>query len=128
MAVQVKLSTAVKNGLLAYINTQLGANALCKFYVDSSLASLIATVPLNTTSAFGTPSAGAMALNAIPAPVSCTGAGTPTWCTFTNSAGTVIFEGTVGGSGAVINLTFAGPYSIGDGITISSGSISAATP
>jgi len=117
-----------RTAIAALINTRLGTNAMAKVYVDATRAALIATVPLNATNVFGDPSVGVMAMNAIPAPVSCTGNGTPTWVDFCNSTGTVIFSGSVGSSGAMLNLTFAGPYAVGDGMTIATGGTYTATP
>ena len=128
MANTITHEVNTRNAIAALINTRLGTSAVAKVYVDSTRAALIATIPLNTTNVFGDPSAGVMALNAIPAPAACTGNGTPTWVDFCNSTGTVIFSGSVGSSGAMLNLTFAGPYSVGDGMTIATGGTYTATP
>lgn len=118
----VTYSTAVKNSRLQAVIDAIGASGLLKIGT-TGMGSVLATIPL-AAAAFGTPSAGAMALAGTP--ISDTAAdatGTAAEATITTSGGTAVITGlTVGTSGANINLNSVA-IQVNQTVTISSGTI-----
>ena len=127
MASDLKYSATLKNAQQAAITTTLGASALLKIYSgskpnspDTAVTSqvLLATLTCNATFA-PTPSGGALTLNSIANGTGTAGAGSgtaATWYRLTKSDGTAHIDGTVGVSGADLNLNNT---SIANGQTVS---------
>ena len=115
MASNLKYSAALKNAQQNAIATQVGANALLKIYAGSQPAdpdvaigaqTLLATLTCNATFAAAA-AAGVLTLNSISNGIGTAGAGAGTAATFfrlTTSGGTAQIDGTVGISGADLNL------------------------
>jgi hypothetical protein len=127
MASNLKYSAALKNAQQDAITTKLGASCLINIYAGSQPASpdtaisgqtLLATLTGNATFA-GASSAGVLTLNAITNGTGLAAAGAGTSATFfrmTTSGGTAHVDGTVGTSGADLNLN---NVSIANGQTVS---------
>jgi uncharacterized Zn-binding protein involved in type VI secretion len=104
----VNYRTTLKNARLQAVIDDIGAGGRLKIGT-SGMALLLADIPL-ATPAFGTPSAGAMALAGVPVTDTLADATAPegdpaATATITKSDGTVVISGlTVGTSGANINL------------------------
>lgn len=115
MASNLKYSASLKNAQQDAITTKLGASALLNIYSGSQPASpdtaigaqvLLATLTCNATFAPAA-SGGVLTLNAIANGTGTAGAGggtTATWYRLTTSGGTAHIDGTVGISGADLNL------------------------
>ena len=115
MASNLKYSVALKNGQQDAITTKLGASAVLNIYAGTQPASpdtaissqtLLASLTCNATFA---PAAagGVLTLNSISNGTGTAGAGAGTNATFfrlTTSGGTAHIDGTVGISGADLNL------------------------
>ncbi|HEX8894492.1 MAG TPA: hypothetical protein VF783_14270 [Terriglobales bacterium] len=127
MASNLKYSAALKNSMQNAITTQLGASALLNIYSGSQPASpdtavtsqvLLATLTCAATFAPAA-SGGVLTLNAIANGTGTAGAGagtTATWYRLTTSGSTAHVDGTVGISGADMNLNNT---SIATGQTVS---------
>jgi hypothetical protein len=115
MASNLKYSAVLKNGQQNAITTALGASALLNIYSGSQPANpdtaitsqvLLATLTCNATFAPAA-AAGVLTLNSISSGTGTAGAGagtTATWYRLTTSGGTAHIDGTVGISGADMNL------------------------
>lgn len=127
MASNLKYSVALKNAQQDAITTKLGASALLNIYSGSQPASpdtaitsqvLLATLTCNATFAPAS-SGGVLTLNSITNGTGLAGAGagtTATWYRLTTSGGTAHIDGSVGISGADLNLNNT---SIATGQTVS---------
>lgn len=127
MASNLKYSVALKNAQQDAITTKLGASALLNIYSGSQPASpdtaitsqvLLATLTCNATFAPAS-SGGVLTLNSIANGTGLAGAGagtTATWYRLTTSGGTAHIDGSVGISGADLNLNNT---SIATGQTVS---------
>ena len=116
MASNVKYSVALKNGQQDQITTKVGASGAIDLYSgtqpanpDTAITSqvLLATLPASATFAPAS-SAGVLTANAFSAGTgtASAGAGTvATWFRLRTSAGVGVIDGTVGISGADLNLT-----------------------
>jgi len=112
MASNIKLAAALSNAQLNVITTQLGASALLKIYdgtqpagpsVSIGAQTLLGTLTCNATFAPGA-SAGVLTLNSITQDSAADATSTATWFRMTTSGGTALIDGTVGTSGADLNL------------------------
>ena len=127
MASNLKYSAVLKNGQQNAITTALGASALLNIYSgtqptnpDTAIGAqvLLATLTCNATFAPAA-SGGVLTLNSIANGTGTAGAGagtTATWYRLTTSGGTAHIDGTVGISGADMNLNNT---SIATGQTVS---------
>jgi hypothetical protein len=105
--------TATRNTMLNDITTSIGTSALFNIYAgvqpaDVSSATTAANVIISqltfpTTNAFGAASAGSMTANTITSDSSAVG-GTAAWFSITKSTGARVADGSVGTSGADLNL------------------------
>lgn len=128
MASNIKLTTAVRNARLDAITTAIGASGLIKIYTASQPAdantavsgqTLLGTLTCNATFA-PSASGGVLTLNSITQDSSADATGTAAWFRMLKSdATTVIMDGTVGTSGADLNLNTTSIVT-GGPITISS--------
>lgn len=131
MASNLKFSAALKNAQLDAITTKAGASALLKLYSgtqpagpDTAVTSqvLLATLTCNVTFAPAA-SGGVLTLNSITDGTGSAGAagGTnATWYRLTDSGGTAIVDGSVGTSGADLNLTGTVSIATGQPVKVSS--------
>ena len=113
MASNIKLTTAVKNAMLDAITAQIGGSGKLRIYDGSQPANantavgaqvLLAELTLNATFA-PSASSGVLTLNAITSDSAADATGTATWFRMVKSDGTtVICDGSVGTSGADLNL------------------------
>lgn len=113
MALQPHFSVAWRNQALDQLTTSLGTSALLQLYAgvqpaDVSSAVTAANVVLvtltgPTTNAFGAAAAGVITANAIGSAAAATG-GTATWFSWVKSTGTRVMDGSIGTSGADLNL------------------------
>jgi hypothetical protein len=104
---------ALRNTILNSVTTSLGTSAIFNIYAgvqpaDVSSAttaanSIAAALTFPTTNAFGAAAAGVMTNNAITSDASAAG-GTAAWFSFTKNTGTRVVDGSVGTSGADLNL------------------------
>lgn len=104
---------ALRNTILNSVTTSLGTSALFNIYAgvqpaDASAATtaanaVVAALTFPTTNAFGAAAAGVMTNNTITSDSSAAG-GTAAWFSFTRNTGTRIVDGSVGTSGADLNL------------------------
>lgn len=113
MASNLKLSTAMRNALLDAITAFAGAGALLKLYTASQPANantavsgqtLLATLTCASTLAPAA-NAGTITFNAITSDLDADNSGTAAWFRLLKSdASTVVCDGSVGTSGADLNL------------------------
>lgn len=121
----VKLSTAVRNAMLDEITAAIGASGLLRIYDGAQPADpgtaistqvLLAELALSATAAPAA-SSGVLTFNAITQDSSANATGTASWYRVTTSGGTGVVDGSVGTSGADLNLNTTsivagGPVSI----------------
>lgn len=107
----VKLTTAVRDDMLDLIVTAIGSNGLLRIYDGSQPAgpgtavssqNLLAELALSATA--GTVSGGVLTFGTITQDSSANATGTATWYRVTTSGGTGVVDGSVGTSGADLNL------------------------
>ncbi|WP_020474235.1 hypothetical protein [Zavarzinella formosa] len=113
MASNLKFTTALRNARGDAITTTAGNSGFIKLYTgtqttDANTAlgaqTLLATLTLNATFA-GSTSSGVLTLNAITSDTNAAATGTATWFRMLKSNGTtVVMDGSVGTSGADLNL------------------------
>ena len=113
MSSNIKMSTAARNALLDSITTYAGGSAKLRIYsgtqpTDANTAIgaqvLLSTLICNATFAPAA-SGGVLTLNAISNDTDAAATGTATWFRLLKSDGTtVVLDGTVGTSGADLNL------------------------
>lgn len=112
MALNPKYKATTRDTMLDVIDTAIGASGLLRIYdgtqptnADTAIGAqvLLATLPLSAT-AFGVASAGVMTAAAITADASADAAGTASWFSFLTSAAVRIADGSVGTTGADLNL------------------------
>lgn len=113
MALNPHFLLAWRNQALDQLTTSVGTSALLQVYAgvqpaDASAAVTAANVVLAsltfpTTNAFGAAAAGVLTANAIGSVAAATG-GTATWFSIVKSTGTRVIDGSIGTSGADINL------------------------
>ena len=103
-------STTVRNGMLDFITSTIGASGFLKIYngtrpaTGGTVTTLLSTLTLNSTFAPAS-SSGVLTLNAITQDSSAAATGTATWFRLTTSGGTFVCDGNVGTSGSDLNLT-----------------------
>lgn len=101
--------TTTRNAMLDAITTAIGSNGLLRIYDGSRPATggtattLLAQLALSATAAPGA-SSGVLTLSTITADSSADATGTATWFRITTSGGTAVLDGSVGTSGADLNL------------------------
>lgn len=127
MASNLKYSAAVKTSQQASLSTSAGASAVLTLYSspqpaspDTAVTSQVALSTHTCAATFGTASAGVLTVGAIANGTGTAGAGAgtaSTWYRLTTSGGTALIDGSVGTSGADLNLT--GTTSIATGQTVS---------
>ena len=129
----IQLTAAVRNAGLDAITTAVGTSGLIRIYSGSVPATvatalgaqvLLAECACSATFAAGS-SAGVLTLNAISNDAAADAAGTASFFRITTSGGTAVVQGTVGTSGADLNLSTT-TFSIGLVVSISSFTITAA--
>lgn len=107
----VKLTTAVRDDMLDLIVTAIGSNGLLRIYDGSQPAgpgtavsgqNLLAELALSATA--GTVSGGVLTFGTITQDSSANATGTATWYRVTTSGGVAVVDGSVGTSGADLNL------------------------
>lgn len=130
----LSFDSTLRSAIMDEITAAVGASGLVKIYsgtvpanVAASLgsATLLATCPLSATMAAAA-SSGVLTFNTITAETSCPASGTATFFRITTSGGTAKVQGTVGTSGADLNLvnvtaTSGGAFSIDPGWTLTEG-------
>lgn len=119
----ITLDVSAQNAALTAINTLIGTGggtAVIEITTaaDTTFAASpkLATLNLNGTNAFNTPSAGSMAINGSPTATSAA-AGTAGLFRILNKAGAQVLQGTVGTSGADMNFV-NNIFGVGSTITI----------
>jgi hypothetical protein len=127
MASNLKYSAALKTSQQTAISTAAGASAVLTLYSgtqpaspDTAVSSQVALSTHTCAATFGSASAGVLTVGAIGNGTGTAGAGAgtaATWYRLTTSGGTALVDGTVGTSGADLNLT--GTTSIATGQTVS---------
>lgn len=113
MALNPHFLLALRNAQLDLITTQLGTSAIMNIYAgvqpaDTSAATtaanvVVATPTFPSTNAFGAAAAGVITANTITSDSSAAG-GTATWFALCKSTGLRVADGSVGTSGADLNL------------------------
>lgn len=119
----VRLSASLANDLANQIDTSLGNAGKIKIYTGTQPANpdtaatgtLLATFTLGSPG-FGSASNGVITLSGTPLTVAADATGTAGWFRMETSAGSAILDGSVGTSGAQINLNTT---SITDGVNVS---------
>jgi hypothetical protein len=108
MASNLKYATALKNGKLDVITSQLGASALLKIYDGTQPAgpgtavttqNLLATLTCNASAFAASASGGVLTANAI-GNANASASGTASWFRVTTSGGSALIDGSVGTSSA----------------------------
>lgn len=112
MASAIRLKQTLRNAMLDELNAAIGAGGFLRFYdgaqptnADTALGAQVqlAQLALSATP-FAVAGSGAIVANAITNDAAADATGTATWFSFVTSAGVRIFDGTLGTSGADINL------------------------
>ena len=129
----IQLTAAVRNAGLDAITTAVGTSGLIRIYSGSVPATvatalgaqvLLAECACSATFAAGA-SGGVLTLNSISNDAAADAAGTASFFRILTSGGTAVVQGTVGTSGADLNLSTT-TFSIGLVVSISSFTITAA--
>lgn len=112
MATSTRLSAAARNAAADAVTALIGASGFLRIYdgaqptnPDTAIGAqvLLAELPLSAD-AFGDAVDGVATANAITDEGSALADGTATWCSCVTSGGTRVFDGSVGTSGANLNL------------------------
>lgn len=123
---------AVRNAMLDAITTQIGTSGKVRIYSGTQPATggtattLLAELPLSATAAAAA-SGGVLTFNAITNDSSADATGTASWFRILTSGNTALIDGTVGTSGADLNLNTTSIVS-GGPVAISSFTITAGNP
>lgn len=134
MASNLKLAAALSNAMLDTVTSQLGASALLRIYDGAQPAGpsvavgaqvLLGTLTCNATFAPGA-SGGVLTLNAITQDSAADATGTATWFRLLTSGGTAKLDGSIGTSGADLNLNTTSIVT-GGPISVSSATLSLPT-
>lgn len=129
----IQLSTAARNAALDAITSGIGASGLLSIYSGTAPATaatalagntLLAQLALSATAAPAA-SGGVLTLNAIATQSSAPATGTATFFRLTTSGGTCIVQGSVGTSGADLNMNSVA-ISSGAAVAVSSFVLTAA--
>lgn len=111
MASEIKIATTTRNNMLDEIVSDIGTSGFLDIYDGTKPAgpgtavtsqNLLAHLALSATA--GTVSNGVLTFNSISNDSSADDTGTASWYRVTKSDGTAIIDGTVGTSGADLNL------------------------
>lgn len=122
------LSTALRSAMIDAIWTAIGTSGKVRIYSGTQPATggtattLLAELPLSATA--GTTTSGVGTFNAITNDSSADNTGTASWCRVLTSGNTAVIDGTVGTSGADLNLNTVSIVS-GGPVAISSWTITA---
>lgn len=133
MAHDPRFTSAVLNGFLDTLNTRIGSGGFLRFYDGTKPANADAALSGNTklaelalsASPFGAAASRVVTAAAITTDTSADATGTATWATFVTSAGVRVLDGTVGTSGADINMDSVA-FTAGADISITSITVSLA--
>lgn len=126
---------ATRNAMLDVITSEIGTSGLLRIYSGTPPASaadslvgntLLAELALSSSFA-GAASAGVLTANSITSDSSADATGTATFFRLTKSDGTAIVQGSVGTSGADLNLTSTS-ITAGGGVSVTSLSITEGNP
>jgi hypothetical protein len=125
-------STALRNAQLDAITTAIGTSGKVRIYdgtrpaTGGTATTLLAELPL-TAAAAAAAAAGVLTLNAITTDASADATGTATWFRVLTSGNTQVIDGSVGTSGADLNLNSVS-LTIGGSVAVSSFTITAGNP
>lgn len=125
-------STALRNAQLDAITTAIGASGKVRIYdgtrpaTGGTATNLLAELPLSATAAPAA-SAAVLTLNAITSDASADATGTATWFRILTSGNTQVIDGSVGTSGADLNLNSVS-ITVGGSVAISSFTITGSNP
>jgi hypothetical protein len=113
LALNPHFLTATRNTMLNDITTSIGTSAIFNIYAGvqpadvssatTALNVIISQLTFPTTNAFAAAAAGSMTANAIASDTSAVG-GTAAWFSITKNTGARVADGSVGTSGADLNL------------------------
>lgn len=126
------ISTTARNAMMDAITAAIGASGKVRIYSGTQPATggtattLLAELPLSATAAPAA-SGGVLTLNAITNDSSADATGTASWFRILTSANVAVVDGTVGTSGADLNLNTTSIVS-GGPVAISSFTITAGNP
>lgn len=130
MASNLKYSAALKTAQQAAISTQAGASAILTLYSgaqpaspDTAVTSQVALSTHTCAATFGSAASGVLTVGAIGNGTGSAGAGAgtaATWYRLTTSGGTALIDGSIGTSGADLNLTGTTNIATGQQVSISS--------
>lgn len=126
MASNIKISTAARNAMGDALITAIGTSAKIRIYDGSqpagpgtaiSTQNLLAELTGNASAFAAATSSGVITANAITQDSGADATGTATWYRILTSGSTAVWDGTVGTSGADLNLNttsivLAGPVSV----------------
>lgn len=130
MASNLKYSAALKTSQQTAIATAAGTSAVLTLYSgtqpaspDTAVSSQVALSTHTCAATFGTAASGVLTVGAIGNGTGTAGASTgtaATWYRLTTSGGTALIDGSVGTSGADLNLTGSTSIATGQQVVISS--------
>lgn len=130
MASNLKYSAALKTLQQAAISTAAGGSAVLTLYSgtqpaspDTAVSSQVALSTHTCAATFGAAASGVLTVGAIGNGTGTAGASTgtaATWYRLTTSGGTALIDGSVGTSGADLNLTGSTSIATGQQVVISS--------
>ena len=124
----ISYGTTTRSNRMTQVNTDLGTSALLRIYdatggvptnAATALTTQVTLATLTCSSTFGTVSNGVLTANAITS-ATAGNTGTAAFYRLLTSGGTAIVQGTVGTSGADLNLSST---SISNGVTVSVSSL-----
>ena len=124
----ITYATSTRSSRMTQIVTDLGAGSLLKIYdatggvptnAAAALGSQVLLASLSCSSTFGTVSSGVLTANAITS-ATAGASGTAAFFRITTSGGTAVVQGTVGTSGADLNLSTT---TISSGVTVAISSL-----
>lgn len=123
------MSTALRNAMLDAITSTAGGSALLRIYdgtrpaTGGTATTLLAELTCNATFAPAA-SGGVLTLNSITSDSSANATGTATWFRLVTSGATFVLDGSVGTSGADLNLNTTSIVS-GAAVSVTSATITA---
>lgn len=134
MASNLKYSSALRTSQQAAISTAAGGSAVLTLYSgtqpaspDVAITSQVALAALTCAATFGAAASGVLTVGAIGNGTGTAGAGAgtaATWYRLTTSGGTALIDGSVGTSGADLNLTGTTTIATGQPVSISGWTLS----
>lgn len=130
MASNLNYSAALRTSQMAAIATAAGASAVLTLYSgtqpaspDTAITSQVALSTHTCAATFGAAANGVLTVGAIGNGTGTAGAGAgtaATWYRLTTSAGTALIDGSVGTSGADLNLTGTTSIATGQQVSVTS--------